>query len=594
MGYVLREGGIINVPASNDISDTLLVIGSALEGPDGVPIPINSLEDAILTFGPLTFDSRYPAPPGYAAGSYSGNTLVRDIEAAFAAGCNRVIAVRVGGEYATSSIPFAAGSDLGGDYSVWNNLHVLRIRGLFKGAQYNGTQLVIEPSTNNTVNVSVVQVNSRGSTVQITGLAKTTKVGALMALINNHARNLSLVLEINRDVSLPSGKRLEDILDLPIGGLMALGNGQRVASDYTLTGGEYGIKQEATGASYKRIYRWLTDPTTGVFANLDGVAADYVLLSALYADDAVAEDEAGNVDPSVSVLHDFARFVAKLSELYPCHGIIGLQPLYATTAQELRQLVTTSYLPGPTAETSVGVADLHARRIRFGYFLTWGAQVDAVDGIGLDYGRYVSVVAGLPAVMNSRSLRRYTDTPHACYAGMLTLLMPNEIPAFRTPLGIVGMAGPRLPRDLVDTLTSGLPYGDSVGGALVVIERNVALNNDLMVISDVTAAQRSSVFSWLSNVRIANVATRAVQLALRPFLGKPNTADTLAAMASVVRSILDRLSSTGALLGGEGIGYRFSLEPAGTGLQMTQVRVVIDMRPAAFIRAITVEVTVRP
>lgn len=593
--YALREGGVVTVPATSDISDTLLVIGSALEGPDGVPVPIDTVDQAVLTFGPLVFDDRYPPVAGAAAGDYSGNNLVRDIEAAFRAGCNRVLAVRVGGEYATASMVYHHSSDVPSQDSGFDGQSVVRVRGLFKGAQYNGASITLAPGAGNTITVTVNQSAARGGSFTISGLPNTITIGSLISLVNNDARNLSLVLE---PLSVTVGTTTypaSRVLELQASGLMELSGSDRVSTTFTLANGKYGVKQEYAGdASYKKIYEWLTDPNTGVFANIDGVAAEYVLLSALYADDAVAES-GGAIDPSVSIVGPFAEFVAKLSELYPCHGIIGLQPLFANTPQELRALVNSSYLvTGITSPNdAIGVADQSSKRIKFGYFLTWGMERDD-RGVGVDMGRYISVVAGLPAILGNSRMRRYTDTPAASYAGLLTILAPSEIPAFRAPAGLVGMAGPRLPRDLIDVLTTGIPYAEGYGGALVVIERNVALNNDLMVISDVTAASRNSVFSWLSNVRIANIASRSIQLALRPFLGKPNTADTLAAMGSVVRAILERLAASGALLGTEGIGYRYTLEPAGTGLQMTQVRVRIDMRPSAFIRAISVEVLVRP
>jgi hypothetical protein len=586
--FSMREGGLVAVQPS-DLSDVLLVIGSALEGPDGIVLPVSSVEDAIRTFGPVTFDSNYPPVSGASLGDFSGNTLVRDIETAFNAGCNRILAVRVGGAYATATISTLSGSPVPAE---WQNRAVLRARGLFKGAQYNGARITLNANNSGAVSVSIHQSSARGGNLTaIEGTAPlpaNTNLRALIDLVNSHPRNLSLMLEINTS-ALPSGMTVENALDLPLSYFVSA-NGSVQGQ---LTGGRYGVRQEyANSPSYKDIYTALTDQTNGIFYTIDGVEADYVLLSALYADDAV-KDDAGTVDPGVSVLTEFGRFIHRLSATYPCHGIIGCQPLVASSAAELRRLVQTAYLPGADANTSKGLADVKNKRIRFGYFLTFGADAEGV-ATGVDFGRNVSVVAGIPAILSNSALKRYVDTAHAAYAGMLTLLAPQEIAAFRRPSGIVSLTGLKLQRDLLDTISIGIPYADGVGGALVVIERNTALSNEVMVINDATAAKRNSVFSYLSNVRIANIVTRNVRQALRPFLGKPNTADTITAMGTVVRGVLDRLAEVQALLGGEGIGYNFSIVPAGTGLQMTQVRVLIELRPAAFIRSISIEVTVRP
>jgi phage tail sheath protein FI len=113
-----------------------------------------------------------------------------------------------------------------------------------------------------------------------------------------------------------------------------------------------------------------------------------------------------------------------------------------------------------------------------------------------------------------------------------------------------------------------------------------------VVANDLTAAQSTSVFHYQSNVRVANAASKYLRMALIPFLGRPNTQETLTAMATAVRGVLNRLAEIGALLGGEGIGYRFSLEPTASGLQTIEVRCVAELRPANFIRAITVDLTV--
>jgi len=132
------------------------------------------------------------------------------------------------------------------------------------------------------------------------------------------------------------------------------------------------------------------------------------------------------------------------------------------------------------------------------------------------------------------------------------------------------------------------------GGAYIVLRRNPMFNNQVVVVNDVTAASRDSMFAMQSNARIANKVLTLLRNALSSFLGKPNTADVQAAMATTIRSAMETFVEANALLGGEGLGYRFTINPRTQGLQMTEIEVLLDIVPAAFIRQITLRLTVRP
>ena len=561
----MREGGLVPVQRGEP-SDFVLVIGTAVDGPDGIPVPVATLQEAMQSFGPATYDAVYTPVQGKSVGDFNGNTLVRDIDVLIKAGVNNILAVRVGGTYA--NVDVEAGTP---------PQKYFLARGLFKGAFYNDKGspsqhrcgIEISAVSGGNVTLNILQPPVRGGNVQLT-VPATTKLPVVMDLVNNHPNNLTIILE--KHPNAPSGFDNAEIQ------VLAPSSG---TSTFALASGKDGTKMDSTFSS---IYTALTDPTTGVFNTLEGVAVDNILMTALYADDLV------DTNGTTSVVGELARFVARISESHPCHAFIGCQPLSSRTAGELKQKVVESYL----ASGNPGVVDPIAKRIKIGPFMRAGALSVGTGASTIQYGQYVSVVAGLPAVMASDTMRRFVDTPTAAYAGLASVISVSDITAFQKLPTILNMAGPKLPSQTIDALCKGVYDGTTYGGAYVVIERSGSVGGDIIVIEDPTAADRTAVFSHLSTSRIANSVSRGLKSGLRQFLGKPNTADTITAMATVVRAVLDRMAEIQALVGGEGVGYRFTIVPSGQGLQMTQVQVKVDMRPSAYIRSISIEVTVRP
>lgn len=547
------------------ITDTLLVIGTALEGPVNTPVRLSTLDAAVTTFGPMVFRDEYINPAtGSADGARAGNDLVEAIERAMVAGCNDIIAVRVPGEQATANITeFSSGTNL------------LQIQALFHGNQYNGIVLTLtydDPSPNHTWQLT--QPASRGGILSGT-LAAAATIGDLVNAVNNHPDNSTVRLVVHPSQTNPAAvlaQPLTDILDTG-----ASGN-QRT---FTTSGGLYGTRSQRFNAAdgYKSILDLLTAPSTGTFAMLQETEADVVFLSCLYADDRV------DVAPTETVIPFFANFVHEMSKNRAAHGVIDARPYVAPDSVTLASYYQTAYL-----DTASGVADATTGRVKIGFILNnhpW--MVKEVDGDKVDFGRYISIVIGMPAQFRSWQVGEYVANIGASLAGMLTVMSPAEIAAFRTPRGVVDVVGARIPRATFESLMAGV--GGS-GGGYVVFRPSLVPGGSPVIANDVTAAQASSVFHYQSNARIANIASKYLRQALVPFLGKPGTQDTLAAMSTAVRNVLNRLVELGALLGAEGIGYRFSLEPIVAGLQTVTVRCLVELRPTSYVRAITVDVTV--
>ena len=561
--FSLREGALIPV-LNTTITDTLLVIGTALDGPSNTPVALNDLTTAIATFGPMVFRDEYLNPDtGSADNARSHNDLVEAIERALAAGCNSIIAVRVPGARASVHIT-TTGNPADNLLTMW---------GLFDGNVYNGVQLrLTSGATSHTW--ELVQPAQRGGTITAT-LPTNANVGDLVNAVNNHPSNGTVRLMVHSSQSDPAAalnRPLSDLLDSS-------------TRTFTTSGGLNGTRPQRFNASngYKAILDLLTDTTSGTFALISESDADVVYLSCLYADDRV------DAAATKSVIVPFAKFIHTVSSQRSAHGVLSARPYVAPDLTAAASYYQNAYL-----DNSAGIADASTGRIKIGYFLANHPEmVEEVDGSKLDYGRYLSIVIGMPCRFRSWELGEYVETAGASYAGMMTTLSPAEITAFRTPRGVLDVVGSRLPRATMEALMAGVPRADGgYGGSYVVMRNPMIPGASPVVANDLTAAQSNSVFHYQSNVRVANAASKYLRQALIPFLGRPNTQETLTAMATAVRSVLNRLAEIGALLGGEGIGYRFSLEPTASGLQTVEVRCVAELRPANFIRAITVDLTV--
>jgi hypothetical protein len=571
--FSLREGYLVSVPRFTE-TDSVVVIGCALDGPEGIPVTINSPTEAYRVFGPVVYKDEYvPPSTAYASGDFSGNTLVRDIEALFRAGCTRVIGVRVGGVTATGAVPATGGP-------ATSAPGVILISGLFNGSHYNGTVAngnvngvgMRFVTSNTNVVVTLHQPAQRGGNLTYT-LPGTTTVASLIDTVNNDPRNQTVTLAPH------PGANRNDALNTTLAQI-ATAAGVAVA----LSGGAYGTKNDQYRTDLPALYTRLTDSTTGVLNRISDLQADIYVMSALYADDKVSASS-----NEASIMVDFAKFLHKQYESYPCHGVIGCRPISASGPNDIRTFVNNNYLtatPGAVGTDQIKIGPLMANH---------PSMVGGSGDSKIEYGRYISVVAGIPAVIKNDQMDRYVDTPYAPFAGMLSTLGLAEISAFKSCQGILDVAGPNPPSDAALALINGVVDATGkYGGAYIVLRRNPMFNNQVVVVNDVTAASRDSMFAMQSNARIANKVLTLLRNALSSFLGKPNTADVQAAMATTIRSAMETFVEANALLGGEGLGYRFTINPRTQGLQMTEIEVLLDIVPAAFIRQITLRLTVRP
>lgn len=563
----LRETGLVTVPTENP-TDRLLIIAPAIDGPANVPIRVGSTAEAVRIFGPITYTDGYVNPVTNSSdGSWSGNHLVRAAALAFTNGATNVWLMRVGGAQAR------ANEILTGTITGTYNIDIVA---LAPGSIYNSVTASASFASN-TLTVTLNQPAQKGGTVTFT-FPGSALLGDVLNSINSHPLNQTVVFMLSS--GSPSGIAA---LTLPCSSMTFTStslnksvtgtNGTRVAGESYAT--------DVTG-----LYNALTDPVTGAFSQALESSFDVVVLDGIYGDDKI-----GNT-ADTSIYTKFAEFVYKASKNHPCHGVLGLRPIPHVDLSRIRNWVNNSYL-----SSTSGDLDAASRVIKFGYFIKEGSPYNDPDtGELIQLGRQVSVVAGIPAIMSAGPAGDFVDTPHVVYAARVSAEMPGKNFVYLPTPGIRDLVVRNFPSDLTRRLVEGVgsdPAAGTVGGGGYVVIRNLPyLGDRIAVVSDPTTSKRDHSYSTLTVARTVNAAVRLVKSAVAPFIGQPNRVEVHSAMATAIRGALNKLAEAGALLGGEGVGYQFSIIPFGADLQLGEIKVVLDLVPAISIRAVRIEVNV--
>jgi len=552
-----NDGGLMVPIIEGNLTDSVLVIGNALDGPQGVITRINPSK-AESVFGPVTYNDLYTATGALSANyknKYSGNSLVKGMNEVLMGGATNVYFLRVGGN--TASV--TSGN--------------LTFKGLYPGKIYNGVSVIVSSATST---LTIVQSGiGRGGNLSFSWASGKT-IASLVNDINKEPLNFSVRAEAANTTALTS--------------VIASG------SNYTMTlvNGSNGTLEDGsiTKAAY---YTSLTDTTTGAFALLEDSDADIVYLTDLYADD----DLSSGGDGTVSVVTKFAEACYKAAKnSYPKIGVIGMTPALNTTRDQIANIVTN------LTASSAGAADSGRKTSKFGYFLaspnngdTQFAVIDAETGAKVDAGRFIQVVAGPDALMTQNSLGTYIESPAGIYAGFIASLEPQNPATNKMFPGIQALAWEFTTKQVnllagAQPATQGDPPSWGYGGAYTALRVNNAGN--IVVNMDNTAAKRSSDYAKLQILRIVNSVVEGIRRICNPYIGTANTFGIRIAMRTAIKNYLDRVAAEGAIVGQEGVGYQFAVTSDGVDQILGRIRIDLTLRPAIQITKIDVTINLSP
>jgi hypothetical protein len=339
-------------------------------------------------------------------------------------------------------------------------------------------------------------------------------------------------------------------------------------------------------ASSKNGYYTLLTQPFGTFDTLATTEFDVAVLVGIYAD-----DEAVQGNTTTTVAQDFAKFLYTVSkETSPCHGVIGLRPTGLKSPADLAAYAQASLL-----STTSGYYDANSKQLKFGYFMNQGFYYNDPDETApVDIGRFISVVAGPDLILTQKEIGYYIENGAAVYAGMITNL-PSQSATTNKALGTVKLLNGNFTKTIHELLNQGIGRDDSTGdygqAAYVTFKTNNVVNRPV-VVADNTCSARTSDFRTLQVLRIANLAAVMTKAVMYPFIGEPNSIEARTAMRTQLGSALQRLVDAGALLGGDGNGFKFSISSDPVETLLGQITVTLFLRPALQIKYVKVVVNI--
>ena len=156
------------------VTDSVLLIGTAVDGPVNVPYPVTRMDDVDLIFGKMVDANGLP----------NEMSLVRGAQEAYAAGCRDIRLMRIGGSYATTVLTDELAATL------------ISVKGFYPGSKYNNVAVVVAVS-NNVVTVTINKpVGFRGESLSLTSTDYPT-IGSLVEAVNKNPQNFMVKFSTN-------------------------------------------------------------------------------------------------------------------------------------------------------------------------------------------------------------------------------------------------------------------------------------------------------------------------------------------------------------------------------------------------------------
>ena len=553
--FSIRDGGLI--PITNlPNTDTLLIIGAALDGPVNTPISITNLGDAENLFGPLTYSGDYLNPvTSTADGAYADNSLIKALNEAMLGGAGSVLLVRCGGTAASGTIT-----------SVNTPL---KVYGKYPGRIYNGSVITVSASAA-AIGVTITQTTTKGGNLSYS-FPIATKVITALSTINSDVYNQSVYMDIATSAYQSA--------------VTAIATGT-----VTIAGGTNGTRaQGCDNYSTMNMYYNMLTGTNGTFDTIVDAEFDIALLAGIYADDQVIDTAAAT---TTSVAQDFANWCYKVSsESQPVHGVIGVRPSGIRTITDSTALANNNYL-----QSTAGYYDQSGRQICMGYFLKNGFYyTDTTAQETVDVGRHLSVVVGPDLILTQKDIGYYLENGAAAYAGMVCKL-PAQSATTNKAIGAIKLLNYTFSKDILEKLNQGvgrdLTIAKFAGGGAYVTFKKRSTDGRPIVVADNTCSMRGSDYQTLQVLRIANTASHLVKIVMTPFLGEPNNVEARTAMKTNLTTALDKMVDAGALLGGNGNGYQFTISSDPVETILGQITITLFLRPALQIKFVKVVVNV--
>ena len=536
----INDNGLKVAQPPQALSQSVLLLGCAVDGPSNTPIAIGPVTDAERIFGAT------PKPTTITQITASQKALTARVYELFASGCSDIRLVRVGG--VSASITLA-------DTVVANDL-ILTAN--YPGAKYGNGTAGLSVVVTNTAGAGNVTITTLDGVPHAFAFTTSTTYGDLMNAINASPIN----------VGASQGAT---------GSPTAIANPTAATSAF-FSGGADGATP--TDAQY-------SDALTVAYKQLENYPVNVVVPAGAYLQPTLGLDNSGsptvanaNAGDTVSFGRNLGQFVARMSvNTQSCIGIISVTPLLAPTftanVNRNKTLIGTfdgsgNQVTAPTAYTFQYGAD---------YSPAAGPQSTPVlqNGSVFDTGFLLSVCVG-EIVVNSNPLGNYVADLAPSYAGRVVSLAPQS-----------GTTN----KPLNNALALSTVNGPAVLNALVGLRFVTAFTNQrdgvVRIVADNTYSAPGRDFKFLSTLRITYAAVERVRNATSGFIGEPANPATLNSMGTAIEGALKEMKTAGAL-----IDYEYHLVATAQDQINGNMNVILGLVPALQIRKIYVTVSLKP
>jgi len=280
---VLRDNRMFVMPETLAGNESILILGTAYDGPVGVPVRAGRIDTLERMFGGYTGDA-------------AGATLIPAVQQAIESGASDVRAMRVSGEYAT--------------YSVMDTTEVAEeiivVRGRFPGTKYQGVKVTADATS-----LTITNLNDEPSEYT---LSEYDTVGALVNAINSETGN---------DASAVVGD--DSAFDTSLSGITLA----EVTAE-ELTGGSTGINVSQSS---------LRSDVNTAYGLIEDYEVDIVVPVGVYLTYDLEDLVEPITDSDKQGVLDLAEHCYTASQrVGERHGVIGVKPLDSVTLGSIASL----------------------------------------------------------------------------------------------------------------------------------------------------------------------------------------------------------------------------------------------------------------
>jgi len=552
----IRGDRLVPVTPQNQ-TETVLIIGTAQDGPAGEPIEIDSPAQAGRIFGPADYRNGYKSPvTDTSNGSDAGATLVRAIQRAIDSGATNILAVRVGGTKAsTTSFATSGGSPV----------NTIVATALNPGRIYNQVTFAIAVATGNYTITMTAPAIKGGVTTFGPYVGASTTIAQLCQYMNDGQALVTFTPVSGQEATLLTSLGAPATVTLGAGTVSTAGTDGCIATD------------EDYESDLSGLNTLLNTTDTGIYDMLIGRKKQFsvAIVDGLHVDDKIGSTT------TQSALTDFAIFLYQYSkEVQPAHGFMATRP---SGIKDYSSYLT--YINDSLLATTSGAYNATLRWNKAGWFLRKNAVTITDNSFGgtVDLLSYVTVVVG-EGLFNHADVGDYV-WDFAASAAALYASTPSQRSVAKKSFGGVKAYGPIPSGKYAKLLAAGIGASTddelSGGGGYLCLQANeISPNGSPVIYHDPTAAARDYSLRTQQTVHLCNTIQQAVKYRLYPFLSTPYDEVTKVAMTTALINVLDAFANLNALRGGEGVGYLQNIYQIEGDHAVGRVRVDLRIWPA--------------